>query len=55
VRVSGLMRHGAPYVAAGDRLALEVRVCPGLDRKEPAGYWRHGRALIAAAISGRAD
>jgi hypothetical protein len=55
VRVSGLSRHGAPYVAAGDRLTLDVRACQGLERREPAGYYRIGRALIADAIDGRAD
>jgi hypothetical protein len=55
MRVSGLMRHGAPYLAAGDRVALTVRACVGLDTDQPVGYKRHGPALIADAIGAPRD
>jgi hypothetical protein len=51
VRVSGLMRHGAPYLAGGDRVTVTVRACKGLEKDEPVGYKRTGRTLIADAIS----
>ena len=51
VRVAGIMRHGAPYLAAGDRLALSLRACRGLDSEKPGIDKRHGPALIADAIA----
>ena len=48
--VSGLERHGVPYVEQGDEFALTVRACDG-DESEPglAGI----RLLIADSIDGK--